>query len=67
MYFCFVYIIALIGIGKGKVTLIKGEKTLLKFAELSSIENKKLLVKCLGTKFEKLYPEDDEDNEIADN
>lgn len=37
------------------------------FTELPSIEKKRLLVKRLGTKVDKLFPEEEEDEELVQN
>lgn len=61
------FVVVPIGVGEVKVKLIKVAETLQKFVKLSSIEKKKLVVKHLGIKVDKLFPEDDKDEEMVDN
>lgn len=44
------------GIGEGQVALTEGAKQLKAFADLGSAKKKKLLLKWLGTKMDKLFP-----------
>lgn len=52
-------------IGEGKLVLTDGVKSLEKFAKLPSIEMKKLVMKLMDTKVDRLFPEE-EDEEMAD-
>lgn len=51
------------GIGEGKLLLTDGAKSLKKFAKFHSIEKKKLVMKCMDTKVDKIIPEEEDECE----